>query len=79
MLANYLGLKSILPDSQYGFGRGIFSAMAITKMFDKISAATDKNKFSIGVFIDLSKAFDTVNHEILFRKLEHYGIHVVVL
>ena len=48
--------------------------MAILDMFDKVSESIDKHEISIGVFIDLSKAFDTLNHVILLQKLDHYGI-----
>jgi hypothetical protein len=43
--------------------------MALIQLFDKISSAIDEKKFTIGIFLDLSKAFDTVDHEILFNKL----------
>jgi len=48
-------------------------------MVNKISEAIDSNKFSIGVFIDLPKAFDTIDHRILLNKLEHYGIRGLAL
>ena len=41
---------------------------------DKITAAMDNSDYVIGIFLDFSKAFDTVNHDILFEKLCHYGI-----
>ena len=46
-------------------------------MTDKINEAMENNQFSIGVFVDLSNAFDTLNHNILLNKLYYYGIRGV--
>src|SRR6218665_220640 len=64
----------ILYTSQFGFRSGHSTAMALLNMQDKMSQAIDNNKYSIGIFLDLSKAFDTVDHNILIQKLERYGI-----
>ena len=47
---------------------------ALAQITEMTKETIDNGKFGCGVFIDLRKAFDTVNHEILLVKLEHYGI-----
>ena len=48
--------------------------MAQLNIIDKISQEMDNNNFSIGIFLDLSKAFDTTDHSLLWKTLEIYGI-----
>ena len=52
---------------------------AIIKLTDHILKSFDERNFTIGVFLDLAKAFDTVNHTILLHKLQHYGIRNTAL
>jgi len=53
--------------------------MSLLDIQDKISLAMDKNEYFIGIFLDLAKAFDTVDHKILLKKLEHYGVRGMAL
>ena len=48
-------------------------------MINRVSSAIDPRETTVGVFLDLSKAFDTIDRQILFTKLEHYGIRDVAL
>ena len=75
-LISYIERKQILSKHQYGFRKNRSTEHAIIELTDKISKAIDEGKFTFGIFLDLSKAFHTVNHKILFKKLEHYGIRV---
>ena len=53
--------------------------MLFLELTDKISKAMDEGKYTMGIFLDLSIAFDSVNFEILFKKLQHYGIRGICL
>src|SRR6218665_1645409 len=56
------------------FDAGHTTDMALINIQDLITKAIDTSTFSIGIFLDLAKAFDTVDHRILLKKLEYYGI-----
>ena len=73
-LNNFLIKYNILFDNQYGFRKNHSTALALLHLYDTLANAIDDKEYIMGVFIDLSKAFDTVNHEILLAKLQHYGI-----
>ena len=65
---------SILFQNQFGFQRNNSTVYALVQITEIIKESIDKGKYGCGIFIDLRKAFDTVNHGILLKKLEHYGI-----
>ena len=63
-------------ESQYGFRHGHSTINAMTELATNILQSFDDKMQTIGVFLDLSKAFDTINHSTLLKKLQHYGVHV---
>ena len=61
-LIKFIDANEILSKHQYGFRKNRSTEHAIIEITDKISKAIDEGKYTIGIFLDLSKAFDTVNH-----------------
>ena len=73
-LITFLEKNQVLFNGQFGFRSNHSTLHAILLIADKIQKAIERNQYSCGIFLDLSKAFDTVNHTILIKKLEYYGI-----
>ena len=71
-LANFLQINKLLSH-QFGFRNGYSTDHALTSLTKTIRKALDEDKYACGVFIDLQKAFDLVDHGIL-SKLNHYGV-----
>ena len=71
---NYFHSNSIFSSSQFGFLRGLSTAHALSHLTEFLYNAIDDREVVVNVFIDFRKAFDTINHDILIKKLERYGI-----
>ena len=78
-LLDYVNANNIPYPNQFGFREKHSTYMALLKLIDNISEEIDNKNFFIGVFIDLSKAFDTINHDILIKKWNSYGIRGIAL
>jgi len=72
-LYNYLSLNSVLYDYQFGFGKYHSTSLALIDVMDNIYQQLDRSNIVIGIYLDLQKAFDTVDHSILMAKLYNYG------
>ena len=73
-LVNFLRKNKLLFCHQFGFRNGYSVNHALTSLTELIRKALHEENFVCGVFIDLQKAFETVDHNILFSKLYHYGV-----
>ena len=76
-LTDFLRISKLLLSHQFGFHDGYSTNHALTSLIEIIRKALDEDKFACGVFINLQKAFDTVDHGILLSKLNHYGVRGV--
>ena len=71
---NHLDSKDLLYEKQFNFQGHNSTEYAIIQLIRDITRSFEKGEYTLGVFIDLSKAFDTLDHQILIRKLQYYGI-----
>jgi hypothetical protein len=73
-LTNFLEINNILTPDQYGFRKSHSAVHPMVHMMNFVSRALNKKETTIAIFCDLRKAFDTVNHKILFKKMFNIGI-----
>ena len=73
-LYKYLLQNNLFYEKQFGFQASNSTEHAVIQLISQILDAFNESKYTLGIFIDLSKAFDTVDHNILLKKLDMYGI-----
>ena len=76
-LNNFLEKNNVITESRYGFHRNRSTSMALIELIEKRTISLDDKKITVGVFIDLKKAFDTINHKLL-KKLYFNGVRGLV-
>ncbi|CAL4201144.1 unnamed protein product, partial [Meganyctiphanes norvegica] len=72
-MMTFIESNNILSKTQFGFRKGMSTETAIINFIDKIHNGLNKINHTAAIFMDLSKAFDVLDHNILALKLNHYG------
>lgn len=75
-LSDYFSKNNLLTETQHGFRKDRSTITAITEFLHKVYSDLDQGMQTAGIFLDLTKAFDSVNHELLLSKLQAYNLNV---
>ena len=78
-LVEFFDKHNLLSECQFGFRKKYNTELAIIDIYEKLLNNLDKRLSSCAIFLDLAKAFDSVNHAILLKKLNRYGVRGVCL
>jgi len=78
-LLDFFDENNFFLDSQFGFRKSLSTKHAILAIINFITKNLNNNKYVLGIFLDIMKAFDSVTHDILYSKLENAGIRGIVL
>jgi hypothetical protein len=73
-LINHLNVNKIISEYQFGFQKGLSTEHNLIHLSNFIGRALNENKFCIGIFLDIKKAFDVVPHNLLIQKLDKMGV-----
>ena len=78
-LIKFIDQLNIIDGNQFGFRKNYSTSLAINTFVNKFHEAIENDQVMISLFIDLSRAFDTISHKVLFNKLYQYGIRGLAL
>lgn len=73
-LDDFITKHNVLYEQQYGFRAKRTTSFALIKFVEKITMVIKNKEYVVEIFLDLKKAFDTVHHDLLIKKLQRYGI-----
>ena len=73
-MMSFTNKNGILTSSQFGFRTGSLTELVVTSIYDELPQHFDDNKLTCFIFLDLRKAFDSIDHSIRLKKRNHYGL-----